>query len=1258
MRLIWSLILVGFATTAVAQVQDDNPGFFDRLFRTDNADNNEDQGGFLEQLIEDQLSDAGRTVVIDGFEGALSGRATMDSLTISDGDGVWLTVTDAVLDWNRGALLRGQVEVAEITAAEVLLPRGPLASDDTAPTPEASGFNLPELPVSINIAKLAADRVFVGEPIIGAEIEASVTGAINLADGEGTAQLDIVRLDGRGNFALDGTYSNTSTNLALDLSVTEEPDGVLANLLDLPDRPSVDFQITGDAPLDEFAASVRLATDGSERLAGEITTTKSTDGRRYTTDISGDIAPVFAPDYRPFFGEQIDLDADILLQSDGELTIDRLSLQSRVLALDGSGRIGTDGLPRNFRLLGKIAAVDGQPVTLPLPGEVTQVDRIDLSLGFDAETGDDWTGRFEIAHLVRPDFSARSLTLEGAGQIVTQGTKQITANLDFEAASPEFGAPKVAEALGDDIKGTARIDWIDGQPLRLQSLMLEGGPTTLTGTAEVAFSDEGPSLTGGVNASIGDLTPYSALADRRLGGAVDVDVTFDAAPLAGTFDIAAKGEGRDISLDDPRADAVLKGVSSLDFHVRRDATGINAVLSRLESQEASLTGNATLTSGGSEFGLRGLISDASLLLDGLTGPIRLDLNGQEDDGRNWSIDANLAGTEATITANGRLSGVYAIPRFAGRATAEVPDLAKLSEIADQPLGGAIKVTLEGQTDAEFDDFDLAVDVEGTGLSTGSSDLNTLLAGDLTARLRALGSAKSAQISDLSVNTGAMTATAQGRIAQGASRIELAARLRNLADFAAGFPGPLAVMGTIEETGQSTMNIALQAEGPGGSRTSVQGTAQSDFSTAELDLNGQAPLALANRFIVPNTIAGRSDFDLRLSGPIALSSLSGRISAPGARITAPEPGIALNDVDIAVDLSGGRAELAIDGAVQDGGRFSLAGPLSLTAPYPAQLALTLRQAALSDPRLFQTDVSGTITVDGPLDQGARIAGNLTLGETEVRIPSSGLGGANAIPEIVHLNEPPPVRGTRRRAGLIGQSNGAGGGPAFPLDLTISAPNRIFVRGRGLDSEFGGALRLAGTTADVVPEGGFELIRGRLDILGRRLELDRARITMQGSFDPWIDLRASTQADEYLVIVSVIGPAGNPDITFSSDPDLPQEEVLARLIFGRGLETLSPLQAARLALAVRTLAGRGGEGVVGKIRSGTGLADLDVTTSEDGNTAVRAGAYLSENVYTDVTIDSAGETRLNLNLDLSPSVTVKGGVGNDGDTSIGIFFERDY
>ena len=108
----------------------------------------DDGGGFLENLIEDRLSGEGFEVDVRGFEGALSSRATMERIQISDEDGPWLTINNAVLDWNRSALLRGRVEIEELAAAEILLPRLPQGEPQAdVPQPEAKPFSLPDLPV-------------------------------------------------------------------------------------------------------------------------------------------------------------------------------------------------------------------------------------------------------------------------------------------------------------------------------------------------------------------------------------------------------------------------------------------------------------------------------------------------------------------------------------------------------------------------------------------------------------------------------------------------------------------------------------------------------------------------------------------------------------------------------------------------------------------------------------------------------------------------------------------------------------------------------------------------------------------------------------------------------------------------------------------------------------------------------------------------------------------------------------------------------
>ncbi len=79
---------------------------------------------------------------------------------------------------------------------------------------------------------------------------------------------------------------------------------------------------------------------------------------------------------------------------------------------------------------------------------------------------------------------------------------------------------------------------------------------------------------------------------------------------------------------------------------------------------------------------------------------------------------------------------------------------------------------------------------------------------------------------------------------------------------------------------------------------------------------------------------------------------------------------------------------------------------------------------------------------------------------------------------------------------------------------------------------------------------------------------------------------------------------------------------------------------------------------RLRRNTGLDDLDVRTDEDGETSVRLGSYLTENIYTDVEVSPQGSAEVSINIDLSPSVTARGRIDNEGRAGVGLFFERDY
>ncbi len=178
------------------------------------------------------------------------------------------------------------------------------------------------------------------------------------------------------------------------------------------------------------------------------------------------------------------------------------------------------------------------------------------------------------------------------------------------------------------------------------------------------------------------------------------------------------------------------------------------------------------------------------------------------------------------------------------------------------------------------------------------------------------------------------------------------------------------------------------------------------------------------------------------------------------------------------------------------------------------------------------------------------------------------------DLKRRNTPPAVLQQIREIDPKGSGGEGGAQGGIRLDVTLNAPNRVFVRGRGLDLELGGTIRVTGPISDVGVTGAFELQRGRFQLLSRRLDFQRATLTFDDALVPTLDLLAASDTGQVTVYIAITGPANDPSFTFTSSPALPQDEVLARLIFGQGTADLSPLQIAQLASAAAQLSGVGG------------------------------------------------------------------------------------
>lgn len=1157
----------------------------------------------LTAFLEDSLSGAGRTVTVSGFRGALSSRATVDRLTIADDAGIWLTLANVALDWNRAAVLRGNIEITALTADDVILDRLPQTS--ATPSPEARGFALPDLPVGIRIGQIAAGRVTLGPSVLGQPVAGTLTAALTLSGGEGQGTLTIARQDEgpEGKIALNASYSNASGQLVLALDATEGAGGIAATLLNIPGAPALRLTVDGVGPLSSFVAGTRLETDGVARLTGQVSLSEPTPGeRRFVTDFAGDLAPLFLPQYADFFGPEVRLLAEGSRGPTGRLDLTRLQVTARALVLDGALTLAADGLPERVSLTGRLANPTGAPVLLPLPGTPTEVQGADLSLSFDASQGEDWQASATLTGLSRPDFTADRFTLTGSGRIARNAGgnagRTLGGTFTYAAEGLAPADPALAAALGPRIAGKATLYAAPADTaLTVAQMSLAGSDYDLSASGRIEGLTSGFRVSGRAELAAADLARFAALTSRPLSGAARLTIGGAGSPLGGEFDVTLRAQGTDLAIGQTQMDNLLRGPSQVDASVLRTTTGTELRHLRIAAGGGTVTAEGRLASTGSAITARADLPDLAVL---------------------------GAGYRGTLDATARFTGT--------------------------PADGTL--TLDGRAD------DLAI---------GQPEADRLLAGRSTLSLRLGVSDRRLEVEDASIANPQITASATGTLTEDQRRIALDARLSTLALLIPAFPGPLTVKGDLTDDGQGYA-VDLRAQGPGQIDATATGRLAQDFRTAGLGIRGIAQAALANAFLGERAISGGLSFDLALNGPLRLASLSGPVRLTGGRLSDPALPFSLTDIAATATLSGGTAQVQATSGVSSGGRIGVTGSLGLGSPNPGDLSVILTRLALRDPALYTTTLDGTLQVTGPLTAGPPtagpppagplVAGRLTLDQTELRIPST-LGPSGGLIEgLRHVNEPAPVQATRARAGLTGQASAPDRSGATRLDLILSAPSRVFLRGRGLDAELGGEIRLTGPITAIQAAGGFALIRGRLDILARRLTLDRATLAFAGDLIPTLDVLASTAGEDVTASVVVEGRADAPTVRFTSTPELPEEEVLAQLLFGRGIENISAFQAAQLASAVATLAGRGGDGIVGRLRRGFALDDLDVQTDAAGQATVRAGKYLSDNLYSEIEVAPDGRSEINLNLDVRPGVTLRGNLGDDGTAGIGIFLERDY
>ncbi len=425
-------------------------------------------------------------------------------------------------------------------------------------------------------------------------------------------------------------------------------------------------------------------------------------------------------------------------------------------------------------------------------------------------------------------------------------------------------------------------------------------------------------------------------------------------------------------------------------------------------------------------------------------------------------------------------------------------------------------------------------------------------------------------------------------------------------------------------------------------------------------NGPADTMFSLAGLADQSLTGNIGVAADFSGQLEAPILTGVVRANDLVYENDSYGTRLTNLRVRGAFTNDQLEVTELSAKAGDGTITGKGIVNLSAAkgFPVQLNLDLDRARVARSELISTTATGQISVTKTSGGEALVSGTLRLPETRFKIIKQGVA---KVATLTGVRRKAPTG----RARMSGDADAIRSLPSnWKLDIRLEAPDKLYVSGMGLGSEWGANLRITGTRDAPLISGEMQLVRGTLGFAGRSFELESGRISFNSgpASNPSIRVTAASEVDGTTVRVNIAGTGQNPAISFSSTPALPQDEIMARILFGNSIAELSAIQAVQLAGSLNSLrGGSGGLNPLGVLQSATGLDRLRLLNA-DANSgremAVAFGQYITNDVYVEIVTDARGYTATQLEISLTRALSVLSQIGTSGTSTVNIRYKKDY
>lgn len=1255
---------------------------------------------------------------IKGIKADTIASLHIQRLTLADNEGVWFEGNNIALVWSPTALWRGVLHVRDLSAQRLHYIRAPIEADREEISPQERIINLrktaqqlPNIFSGKALPSLRLDRLMISELATDSAtymlssnadlirrplqlnltlkafegIETSATIAFDAQSGTVAAQWreasggllgTLLALHPPAPLNAEITSSISGDTLIANLHITAGSTPLLTGQITLPLAPEgamlADFQLANPAllqPLEDFQHPINLTANLKDSV---LALTLSTGQARGLRNISLESQLEFADEMELSANGQAEMEdgKPLELQLQAALEDDTLELARLLATMPGTA----------VQAAGKLDVQDGNAQlagTIILP---------QLDARFEGEGSDLFDtpqGQLElVAETLKIPLPTPFDQVLTAPLTLKAQTRENTVNLSVDSANINGTGTINPKATGEEVLAQAQLE-------------IAGLPLPLTLTAEHRASGAGHFRV--ASRTMLAETDYRPESNRL--HLENLRIKADQAiQLAGEAIVDTKAlltEGRlngHITTTKPLLDLGLKAplITAADSMI-----GLALAYPEKEQQIALTFSSGKMTLDGRQLASNTVLDaqvalpekaemqiNASAEIIGLKYPVEWDEVKLKAKGPTsllaWTLNAKNNAPAATLSADGELRLAEAIVLLLNSLSAQWQKnrlkLQKPAELSYTPD----KITLNG--------LDLRL-----------NDSARLLASTSLGKEKSEGNVEIAKLPVKSLpfgNTAMLEGVMNGKLSFSGHPSNPHAELQmELGGLQQNYPAMTALHKqelTLNLRGNlqnHTLTANLSANAPdSASFAEANATLPVEVSlhpkslhfapedTLNASLNADLMLAPFLPLFLPDGVYGTGHLvaDMTMKGTLDSPNLHGSLVLDSGRIEILQAGTVISDIHLRAAAKDQRLTIT-EGRATDGGKgtLSLQGTLGLTPALPMDMQAGVKHfVALRHDTVIAT-FSGDTTLNGDLSK-AESRGDWQIETAQIAIQPS---GESDIPELRVIevtsldapvgrpqendnNEQTASRERRRLERPFSRN--------LTLDHKVTAENQIFLEGFGLNAELKGDVAVTGTAARPQLAGKMETLRGRWEFFGRTFSITRgeASISEGNLTSPLINIRAETEADDVTAIAQITGTTSNPKIEFTSIPALPQDEVLARVMFGRNLKSISPYQALQLADMLRSLrAGGGGTSInpLSKLQHALGIDELKIN-NESGNgedMTVGVGKYLKENVYLEVEGGAGQDSgKVSVEVDLTPNVSVSTETRQTADSAVRLNYKHDY